>query len=184
MSFVNTVIDKKNQGIHDDFFVSHLAVNELFSAIRDEMRSIILFNKGCPISMWRNPRYDPIIDAIDYQAVYLQTLQAFIPLFVDSKKQDSVIQLMVEQSPENPNYWDVYSSILFLVKEAKTHDATLLTSAILDKADYFVTLDKSLIRNAKKMLNDEYHILLVHPKESMNIFRTKRKRGGKKQSKK
>jgi len=187
LSFINAVIDKKRQGIHDDFFVSHLAINELFSAIRDEMRSIILFNKGCPISMWRNPRYDPIIDAIDYQAVYQQTLQAFIPLFENSKKdgktQDSVIQLMVEQSPESPNYWDVYSSILFLVKEAKTHDATLLTSAILDKADYFVTLDKSLIKNAKKMLNDEYHIVLVHPKEAMNIFRTKRK-SGKQQAKK
>jgi len=178
LSFINTIIDKKNQGIHDDFFVSHLAINELFSAIRDEMRSIILFNKGCPISMWRNPRYDPIIDAIDYQAVYKQTLQAFIPLF-----EDSVIELMVEQSPDNPNYWDVYSSILFMVKEAKTHDATLLTSAILDKADYFVTLDKSLIKNAKKMLNDEYHILLVHPKEAMNIFRSKQKSGGKRQVK-
>lgn len=134
--------------------------------------------------MWRNPRYDPIIAAIDYQAVYQQTLQAFIPLFEDGKKEDSVIQLMVEQSPESPNYWDVYSSILFMVKEAKTHDATLLTSAILDKADYFVTLDKSLIKNAKKMLSDEYHILLVTPKEAMNIFRAKRKSGGKQQSKK
>jgi hypothetical protein len=184
LTFVNTVIDKKNQRITDNFFVSHLAINELFSAIRDEMRSILLFNKGCPISMWRNPRYDPIIDAIDYQAVYKQTLQAFIPLFEDGKTQDSVIQLMVEQSPESPNYWDVYSSILFMVKEAKTHDATLLTSAILDKADYFVTLDKSLIKNAKKMLNDQYHILLVTPKESMNIFRTKQKRGWKRLAKK
>lgn len=184
LTFVNTVIDKKNQRITDNFFVSHLAINELFSAIRDEMRSILLFNKGCPISMWRNPRYDPIIDAIDFQAVYKQTLQAFIPLFEDGKTQDSVIQLMVEQSPESPDYWDVYSSILFMVKEAKTHDATLLTSAILDKADYFVTLDKSLIKNAKKMLNDQYHILLVTPKESMNIFRTKQKRGWKRPAKK
>ncbi len=129
--------------------------------------------------MWRNPRYDPIIDSQDYKAVYEQTTKAFIPLF-----EDSVIELMVEQSPDNPNYWDVYSSILFMVKEAKTHDATLLTSAILDKADYFVTLDKSLIKNAKRLLNDEYHILLVHPKEAMNIFRTKKKSGGKLHSKK
>jgi predicted nucleic acid-binding protein len=179
LTFVNTVIDKKNQKITDNFFVSHLAINELFSAIRDEMRSILLFNKGCPISMWRNPRYDPIIDATDYERVYQQTMKAFIPLF-----EDSVIELMVEQSPESPDYWDVYSSILFLVKEAKTHDATLLTSAILDKADYFVTLDKSLIRNAKKMLRDEYNINLVTPKESMNIFRTKLKSGVKQQVKK
>jgi predicted nucleic acid-binding protein len=174
LTFVNTVIDKKNQRITDNFFVSHLAINELFSAIRDEMRSILLFNKGCPISMWRNPRYDPIIDAHDYQAVYEQTTQAFIPLF-----EDSAIQLMIEMSPKSPDYWEVYSSILFMIKEAKTHDATLLTSAILDKAAYFVTLDTSLIKHAKKMLNDEYHILLVTPKEAMNIFRTKRKSGGK-----
>jgi predicted nucleic acid-binding protein len=179
LTFINTVIDRKNQKITDGFFVSHLAINELFSAIRDEMRSILLFNKGCPISMWRNPRYDPVIDATDYEQVYRKTLQAFISLF-----EDSVIELMVEQSPDNPNYWDVYSSILFMVKEAKTHDATLLTSAILDEADYFVTLDKSLIKNAKKMLNDEYHILLVHPNEAMNIIRTKKKSGGKQQSKK
>ena len=174
LTFVNTVIDKKNQRITDNFFVSHLAINELFSAIRDEMRSILLFNKGCPILMWRNPRYDPIIDAHDYQAVYEQTTQAFIPLF-----EDSAIQLMIEMSPKSPDYWEVYSSILFMIKEAKTHDATLLTSAILDKAAYFVTLDTSLIKHAKKMLNDEYHILLVTPKEAMNIFRTKRKSGRK-----
>jgi len=174
LTFINTIIDKKSQRITDNFFVSHLAINELFSAIRDEMRSILLFNKGCPISMWRNPRYDPTIDAQDYQAVYEQTTQEFIPLF-----EGSAIQLMIEMSPNSPDYWEVYSSILFMIKEAKTHDATLLTSAVLDKAAYFVTLDTSLIKHAKKMLNDEYHILLVTPKEAMNIFRTKRKSGKK-----
>jgi hypothetical protein len=172
------VIDKENQRITDNFFVSHLAINEMFSAIRDEMRIFLLFNKGCPISMWRNPRYDPVIDPDDYKSVYEQTTRAIIPLF-----EDSIIELMVEQSPDNPNYWEVFSSILFMVKEAKTHDATLLTSAILDKAEYFVTLDKSLIKNAKKMLRDEYGILLVPPDEAMNIIRTKKKRGGKHLSK-
>jgi len=179
LTFIDTVIDKGAQGIPDDFFVSHLAVNEMFSAIRDEMRSILLFNKGCPISMWRHPRYDPKISEEEYHAVYEQTTQAIIPLF-----EDSVIELIVEKSPANPDYWDVYSSILFMIKEARTHDATLLTSAILDQADYFVTLDTSLISHAKKPLSDQYNIHLVHPKEAMNIFRTKKKSGRKPSGKK
>ena len=174
LTFIDTVIDKRAQGIPADFFVSHLAINEMFSAIRDEMRSILLFNKGCPISMWRHPRYDPKITAEEYQAVYEQTTRAIVPLF-----EDSVIELMVEKSPENPNYWDVYSSILFMIKEARTHDATLLTSAILDQAGFFVTLDTSLIKHAKTPLNNQYKILLVPPKEAMNIFRTKNKSGKK-----
>lgn len=124
--------------------------------------------------MWRHPRYDPKITTEEYKAVYEQTTRAIIPLF-----EDSVIELMVEKSPANPNYWDVYSSILFTIKEARTHDATLLTSAILDQADYFVTLDTSLINHAKKPLDDQYRIRLIPPKEAMNIFRTKRKSGKK-----
>jgi len=171
ISFINKIIDRKSLNISDEFYVSHLTINELFSTVRDELRSIILFNKGIPISMWRNPRFDPEISEDMYQAVYQKMLQAFIPLF-----EESVIELMVEQSPQNPNYWDVCSSILFLIKEAKTHDATLLTSAILDDADYFVTLDSSLIKNAKKLLKEKYELELVNPKTAIGyINRTMKK---------
>jgi predicted nucleic acid-binding protein len=56
--------------------------------------------------------------------------------------------------------------ILFLIKESKTQDATLLTTAILNEADYFVTLDEPRVRSAKKKMAREY----VNPTEGLQVL--------------
>ncbi|MCZ7382770.1 MAG: hypothetical protein O8C64_14525 [Candidatus Methanoperedens sp.] len=166
ISFIEEL--RKSRSLYDanEFYVSHLAMNELFSGLKDELRSIILFKNGVPISRWRDSRNNPEITSTDYEAIYKTTLKSFDILF--GKK---AIEYIDEQSLEdNPNYFDIYSSILFLVKEAKTQDSTLLTTAILNRADYFVTKDEVLIKSAKNIIKDGYNLDLIKPAHAVQIL--------------
>jgi predicted nucleic acid-binding protein len=167
ISFIDEIINQRNNGNKAEFYISYLATNELFSALRDELRSIILFNNGIPISRWRDSRNNPDINSEHYKVVYEKTLKSFDILF-----ENSSILFIPEQSPDDdPNYWEIYSSIIFLIKESKTQDAILLTTAILNGADYFVTKDEPLIKSAKKMVNKEYKLNIIRPREALHIMR-------------
>jgi len=167
--FIEELIKSGRQEESDEFYVSHLAINELFSGLKDELRSILLFKNGVPISRWRDSRNNPDITSDDYEAIYKTTLKSFDILF--GKK---AIEYIDEQSQEdNSNYLDIYSSILFLVKEAKTQDSTLLTTAILNGADYFVTKDDALIKSAKNLIKDNYSLDLIKPAYALQILHRK-----------
>jgi hypothetical protein len=166
ISFIEELIKSGSQKESDEFYISHLAINELFSGLKDELRSILLFKNGVPISRWRDSRNNPDITSADYESIYKITLKSFDILF--GKK---AIEYIDEQSQEdNPNYFDIYSSILFLVKEAKTQDSTLLTTAILNEADYFVTKDDVLIKSAKHLIKDNYGLELINPTQALQIL--------------
>lgn len=167
--FLEEIHAQRAHGLSDEIYVSTLATNELFSAIRDEVRSILFFKNGIPISRWRDSRNNPEIPEEQYETIYELTLQAFDTLF-----ENHGITIIPEISPwENENYWSIYSSILFLIKESKTQDATLLTTAILNGADYFVTLDEPLVRSAKTKMASEYHLRLINPTQGLQILRKK-----------
>lgn len=152
-------IIKPGQEKTAEFFSSHLAINELFSGLKDELRSILLFNDGIPISRWGNPRYNPDIKPEDYEAIYKLTMKSFDSLF-----ENSAIEYIPEQSwVDSSKYFDIYSTILFLIKDAKPMDSTLLATAILNKANFFVTEDKRLIDSAKKFIQYNYDLELIDP---------------------
>ncbi len=95
------------------------------------------------------------------------TLASFDVLF-----ENHGITIIPEASPwEDDTYWSICSSILFLIRESKTQDATLLTTAILNRADNFVTLDTPLIRSARQVLQDEYRLHLINPTEGLQVLR-------------
>lgn len=165
--FLEEIVTQREHGLTDEFYVSTLVTNELFSAIRDEVRSVLFFKSGVPISRWRDSRNNPDIPEEQYEAIYELTLRAFDTLF-----ENHGITIIPEVSPwDDSNYWSICSSILFLIKESKTQDATLLTTAILNRADYFVTLDVPLIKTAKQMMYDEYGLQLINPTEGLQIMR-------------
>lgn len=151
---------------NDEFFVSHLAINELFSGLKDELRSILLFKDGVPISRWRDTGNNPDIKPEDYKAIYELTLKSFDSLF-----ENQAIEYIPEQSQEDSSkYFDIYSTILFLIKDAKTQDSTLLTTAIINEADYFVTEDKRLIKSAKDFIKNNYGLELINPTQALQIL--------------
>lgn len=149
-----------------EFLFTNLCLKELFSAIRDELRSIVLFKKGVPISRWRDPRINPEFKKEDYNDVYEILLESFDGLF-----QNGMIQPIPDIQPEDEKeYWNVYSSLLFLVKESQTQDVIILTTAIFNKGDYFITKDEKLIRSTKKILKDEYDLDIINPKNAIGIL--------------
>lgn len=101
-----------------------------------------------------------------YEAMYELALQAFDTLF----ENHGIIIIPEVSLWDNPNYWSIFSSILFLIRVSKTQDATLLTTAIINRADYFVTLDTPLIRSAKKRMEVEYGLHLINPTEGLQIL--------------
>ena len=171
LSFIDTIVDDDIPESEHEFYVSSLAINELFYAVKDELRSIILFNKGMPISRWRDARTNPEIPAKCFEAVYNQTLQSF-----DALLGAGSIHYVPEQSAmTDPEYWSIYAPLLFLTKDAKTQDATLLTTAIINRADYFVTRDEPLIKAAKKTMRDDYQMELIKPSTGLALLKKKRR---------
>jgi len=167
LNLIEMIINFGKQNNSDEFYISHLAINELFSAIRDELRSIILFKNGIPISRWRDGRNNPDIKSSDYESVYKIILESFDILF----ENQAIVPIHEKSLEDDPNYLEIYSSILFLIKIAKTQDSTLLTTAILNKADYFVTKDEPLIKSAKKLFNDNYGVELISPAHAMQLLK-------------
>jgi hypothetical protein len=167
ISFIDAIVKEEIPHANHEFYVSSLAINELFYAIKDELRSIILFNKGMPISRWRDARTNPDIPEKCFRAIYNQTLLSFDTLLGEG----SIIYLPEGSAESDPEYWSIYAPLLFLTKDAKTQDATLLTTAILNRADYFVTKDEPLIKAAKKQLLADYQMELVKPSTGLTLLK-------------
>ena len=85
ISFIDAIVNDEISDSSHEFYVSSLAINELFYAMKDELRSIILFNKGMPISRWRDARANPEIPEKCFRAVYNKTFQSFDTLFEEGR---------------------------------------------------------------------------------------------------
>lgn len=162
IGFIDEILIKRNSGNNDEFFITSLTANELFSAIRDEVRSILFFRQGVPISRWRDSRNNPDIPKEVYEEIYNKTLESFDHLY-ENHGVTILPEVSIWDEDEKYQYWDVYSSILFFIKESKTQDATILTSSILNGADYFITLDKTLIKSAKNRMSENYNLQILNP---------------------
>ncbi|MEW6181767.1 MAG: hypothetical protein AB1500_01130 [Bacillota bacterium] len=129
---------------------------------------MLLFKKGLPISRWRDARNIPDIREEDYEEIYKKIMVTFDQLF-----SRNIFPMAEKFLDDDPNYLEIFSSILFLVKDSKTQDATLLTKTILSKANYFVTRDEPLIKAATSIIKDKYALELIKPGQGFQIIRRK-----------
>jgi hypothetical protein len=169
ISFIDAIVKNEISDSRHEFYVSSLAINELFYAMKDELRSIILFNRGMPISRWRDARANPDIPEKCFRAIYDQTLKSFDLLLGEG----SIFYVPERSAASDDEYWSIYAPLLFLMKDAKTQDATLLTTAIINRADYFVTKDEPLIKTAGKKLKAEYKMELTKPATGLALLKKK-----------
>jgi predicted nucleic acid-binding protein len=165
-TFIEKLITSKQGNFPKDrFYISLFALNELFSGIRNEVNSIILFKEGVPLSKWLDKI--PSIQREDEGFIYIETMKKFDILFGNKK-----ISLIQDQNPERE--WDfylsIYSEILFSNKYIKTQDTTLLVTAILNGADYFVTSDKRLIEDVSNLTEKEFKLSLITPESASEIL--------------
>ncbi len=167
IDFIERIIDLKTRGFPDEFYFSYLAMNEVYSAVRDEIRSILLFRNGTPLSRWNEEKNSIDLPADSMETVYVEIENKFDVLFGNN----TILPLSDEPEERGDNFSEIVASIIFTFKRAKTQDAILLTTAISVRANYFVTFDKRLISEVAKELDQKYKLRLISPGEGNSLLK-------------
>ncbi len=148
--------------------VVEFSLAEIFSAVRDEARSILLLLNGVPLSRWGSRRHTSHvrIPMSMGEKIYRLTMEAFDKLFYEGG-----IEILATASPTDyPDFFPVYSSLLFYNPELTTQDAILLTTAIFEKSNYFVTED-TVIRRLSRRLEENYGLTVLNSRNALDRYR-------------
>jgi len=167
IDFIQGIIDLKSKGLPDEFYFSYLAMNEVYSSVRDEIRCILLFRKGTPLSRWNEEKNSLDLPEDSRETVYEDIENKFDVLFGNG----TIIPLSDEPEEEGDNFLEIVASLIFKFKRVKTQDAILLTTAISIRANYFVTFDQRLVAEVSKDLAEKYLLRLISPKEGNALLR-------------
>lgn len=167
IDFIQGIIDLKSKGLPDEFYFSSLAMNEVYSSVRDEIRCILLFRKGTPLSRWNEEKNSLDLPEDSRETVYEDIENKFDVLFGNG----TIIPLSDEPEEEGDNFSEIVASLIFKFKRVKTQDAILLTTAISIRANYFVTFDQRLVAEVSKDLAEKYLLRLISPKEGNALLR-------------
>jgi predicted nucleic acid-binding protein len=142
------------------FLIEELSIGELFSAVRNEVRTIVLFVSGVPMSRWGNERG---FDRENVSESILKQIRDDILKGLEDLAKNEKLQIVETHTPSNDDdFIEVYSSIIFLLPGLQTQDAIILSSAILENADYLVTTDRYLL-SLKKVISDQYNLQILKP---------------------
>lgn len=161
--FVNKALESTED--KHKFVITELSLNEVFSGLRDEVRSFMLFTKGVPISRWTYKREtkEARINEELLKEIYELTMQGF-DILVEN------IEIIPTINPSDmADYFEVYASLIFLNPELTTQDAMLITTAIFEHVNYFVTRDKDLIRLDSRLM-ENYGLEVVKPQRAVQIM--------------
>jgi len=113
------------------FYTSDLAISEIFYALYDEYRCRMMRRDGVPLSSWTRIKHRFKLEEED-----LNELVNEITAFLD-KVRDKLLHLK-----EVYNFEIIADMVLN--HEIKTQDAILLSTAISNNCDLFVTQDREL----------------------------------------
>ena len=169
VEFIDRILNSDNDKFFEKYeiYFSFLATNELFSAIRDEVLSLKLFHKGEPVSRWPGAKNSIKLNPDEAKFIYDTAFGVWDILFdgkiVVLNDDPGIESHLTETKTIDSTYWDVYAPLLFTIDNAKTQDIMLITTAIMNEADVFVTRDERLINSVKKVLKEEYELEIIKP---------------------
>lgn len=166
VAFMDRVMSR-HHGPSDRFYASHLTVNELWKAIKEEATAVLQFQAGTPLSQWREVRNRPRFDETLVKAIYDATIDATIGRLFSH----DAVQVVQEANPTDDGYFDVFVPVLFLPEFVMTMDATLITTAIYYDADYFVSRDRGLHDAVNKRLGHRMGLRCISPVEGTRPLR-------------
>lgn len=112
IEFIQKIIDLKIKEVPDEFYFSYLAMNEVFSAIRDEIRCILLFRNGTPLSRWNEEKNALDLPEDSMETVYESIEKKFDILFGNS----TIIPLSYEPEETGDNYSEIIASLIFKIQ--------------------------------------------------------------------
>ena len=149
----------KNEKIENFcFYTSHIAYSEVFSVIGDEYRARLLSQKGVPVRYWTNMINEVVLPEKYIEQIYKE-IKNFIELFFESKK----FAWALDISNRDVGFF------IFNCK-CNTHDAIILSGALMEKCKYFITEDERLRSRLKKMKYNKI-ILLSSSDYLRDVFR-------------
>jgi predicted nucleic acid-binding protein len=142
---------------------SQLAISEVFSVLYDDAINMKLYMKAIPAAvwMWITFRNRERLNEEESLELHEGILKRFDDLFSDTK-----VELI-----EDEFNLEIYS-YLVLRLGMKTHDAILLTTAILNEVSYFVTRDDRLIENTRREFRDKFDVKLSKPINALNVVKS------------
>jgi len=167
IEFINRVISLSSPS--DSFSITELSINEMVSAIRDEARCLLLFAHGIPISKWPSKRV--MQDSKLSEKLRIDIYELMMKGLDELVGNGNITILSSAVPSEFETYLDVYSSFILLFPELQTQDAILLTSAVFEKADNFVTLDSG-IRKLKQDVSNQYKMEIINPNEALQLLKS------------
>jgi hypothetical protein len=150
-----------------DFVIVELSLSEAFSAVRDEVRSILLFVRGIPISRWATKRETK---EVSFSEGLARRVYELTSLGLDALRLGDKLGIIPATSASDEDaYFEVYSSLVFLHPELKTQDAILLATGIFQQATCFVTGDRDLVR-MNKGLKERYALQVIRPDRALQLL--------------
>lgn len=148
---------------NDDYEIKtcSLALGEIFHVIHNELLSLKMYRKGIPLTLWSKLRrkYDLTEEE---QATVRNIINKYI-----KKLRKKVIE--TDDKVDDKIY-----PKLALGYKLRTHDAVLLTTAILEKCSWFITNDTEIIelnKKAKKKLPKISELFGITPDFPHNFIR-------------
>ncbi|HJJ44872.1 MAG: hypothetical protein MJ005_03675 [Methanocorpusculum sp.] len=170
ITFINLILAAETSELLKDneIYIPFLATNELFSALKDEIICLKLFEKGDPVSTWpRNKAHQSLKDG-EERLIFETVLR-----MIDQLLENGVT--IIEDSTDVPhnNFWDVFASLLLKTENTRTQDVMLLTTSVLNGADYFVTRDERLIQALKKTMKTEYDLTRLSSSSALSELKKK-----------
>ena len=162
INFIDEAMKQKKK--FHRFYIVDLTLNEVFSGVKNEIKSVILFKEGYPLSRWTDRR---LHGQIQLDEDFIVRVRDFIYEAFD-RLMEKIDILVTPMNREE--YFDVYSSLVLLNITMETQDAILLTTSILEKADYFVTKDEASVGKYKKEIKEQYNLEIISPKQALTIL--------------
>ena len=131
IDFIQRIIDLKSKGFSDEFFFSYLAMNEVYSAVRDEIRSILLFKNGTPLSRWSEEKNSLDLPEDTMETVYKDIENKFDVLFGDN----TIIPLSDEPEEKGDNFSEIVASLIFTFKRVKTRGCNIIDNSHISQSE-------------------------------------------------
>ena len=106
-------------------------MNEVYSAVRDEIRSILLFKNGTPLSRWSEEKNSLDLPEDTMETVYKDIENKFDVLFGDN----TIIPLSDEPEEKGDNFSEIVASLIFTFKRVKTRGCHIIDNSHLSQSE-------------------------------------------------
>ncbi|MEI8226601.1 MAG: hypothetical protein WCG82_11825 [Bacteroidota bacterium] len=106
-------------------------MNEVYSAVRDEIRSILLFKNGTPLSRWSEEKNSLDLPEDTMETVYKDIENKFDVLFGDN----TIIPLSDEPEEKGDNFSEIVASLIFTFKRVKTRGCNIIDNSHISQSE-------------------------------------------------